>query len=463
MGHRISRPIAATAMIYSCQCHEVATRAVQNDGRHILSKLNGPDVNRRQRPTFRLPYLRPCFVNDANASKSNSLGDGSEKTGRFQQRRGGARRRPRTSVGSMLPDNPPFSLMLDWTDVVTQAAYRNSNENGCGEMDYRSQARIRTKTSSTQYSGDGDIISHDNGCDSGCHCASCRNFRGTFARVIVFLFNRESRRERAEKKGKDSPDLPDDDGEGPPPSLPQDDFDAVPTDVTTLRSLFGTNRNRLWGDLDAPTARKLYQALLPRALLRLYAEGLAPDELAPLAYEARVAAKVYARERCSVPGRVAATAYDGFRHLKKYGKWSSRGMSWEQLWDKYEEQIREEVAEIDPSVPPEDLTSKVCLRILERSCSTNPGIDRLLLNDSYFNLELDRLDKEVEDILQQKKEDRTINGLEFKFLRNLVQLRRTTREIIVDLIDTVPENGEEGGTEEFLLPSKEDSSNTKLP
>jgi len=277
------------------------------------------------------------------------------------------------------------------------------------------------------------------------------------------LFNRESRRERAEKKGKDSPDLPDDDGEGPPPSLPQDDFDAVPTDVTTLRSLFGTNRNRLWGDLDAPTARKLYQALLPRALLRLYAEGLAPDELAPLAYEARVAAKVYARERCSVPGRVAATAYDGFRHLKKYGKWSSRGMSWEQLWDKYEEQIREEVAEIDPSVPPEDLTSKVCLRILERSCSTNPGIDRLLLNDSYFNLELDRLDKEVEDILQQKKEDRTINGLEFKFLRNLVQLRRTTREIIVDLIDTVPENGEEGGTEEFLLPSKEDSSNTKLP
>jgi len=205
-------------------------------------------------------------------------------------------------------------------------------------------------------------------------------------------------------------------------------LDAIPTDVTALRNLFGRNRNSFWGDLDPPTCRRLYQALLPRTLLRLYREGLAAEELAPLAYEARVAAKVYARERSQVPGRIAAVAYDGFRHLWKYGVWSSKGLTWFELWDKYEAQIKEEVAEIDPSVREEDLTSKVCLRILERSCVTNSGVDCLLLSNSFVENELDRLDKEVEDILQEMQRPLSIYALKFKFLRRIIHLRWEMRD-----------------------------------
>lgn len=42
-------------------------------------------------------------------------------------------------------------------------------------------------------------------------------------------------------------------------------------------------------------------------------------------------------------------------------------MTWEQLWEKYEKRIRAE----DPSLEGEDLKKEVCLRILEKSCSTN--------------------------------------------------------------------------------------------
>lgn len=163
---------------------------------------------------------------------------------------------------------------------------------------------------------------------------------------------------------------------------------ACATDVDTLRSMFGTNRNRLWGDLDNETARRLYHTLLPRTLLGLYRQGgLTPDELAPLAFEARRAAKQYARERSHVPGRVFATAYDGFRHLKTYGNWSSKGLSWEELWSKYEEQVRQEMVlefldehdDDDDDHEIVDLERKVCLKILERSCITNAQIDKLVL------------------------------------------------------------------------------------
>eukprot|EP00591_Stephanopyxis_turris_P018628 CAMPEP_0195536582 /NCGR_PEP_ID=MMETSP0794_2-20130614/46337_1 /TAXON_ID=515487 /ORGANISM="Stephanopyxis turris, Strain CCMP 815" /LENGTH=301 /DNA_ID=CAMNT_0040670035 /DNA_START=394 /DNA_END=1299 /DNA_ORIENTATION=- len=154
------------------------------------------------------------------------------------------------------------------------------------------------------------------------------------------------------------------------------------TDVSTLRRIFGTNKNKFWGDLDTETTRLLYHTLLPRALLSLHSQGLDPHELAPLAYEARVAAKEYARERCHMPGRLMAVAYDGFRHLKKYGKWSTKGLSWDQIWNKYERQIRKEIQRRDPSLKTEDLTSQVCLRILERSCTTNELVDRLVVGEN---------------------------------------------------------------------------------
>lgn len=112
------------------------------------------------------------------------------------------------------------------------------------------------------------------------------------------------------------------------------------TSIHNLRQRFGLNRNKFWGDFDSKTTRKLHHTLLPRALLGLYEVGLwSSDDLAPLAFEARLAAKKYARERCHLPGRIASMVYDGFRAWKTWVKWSVEDMTWEQIWNKYETQV----------------------------------------------------------------------------------------------------------------------------
>lgn len=166
------------------------------------------------------------------------------------------------------------------------------------------------------------------------------------------------------------------------------------TSLSTLRNTFGTNRNKFWGDFDSKTTRRLYHTLLPRALLGLYEMGLwSPNDLAPLAYEARLAAKKYARERSHVPGRVLSMVYDGFRSWRDWGTWSVEGLSWDQIWIKYEQEILSELEEeegwgngiciVDPDqdeLLKEEITGQICLRILERSCITNGAIDNMLLN-----------------------------------------------------------------------------------
>jgi len=237
------------------------------------------------------------------------------------------------------------------------------------------------------------------------------------------------------------------------------------TSVSTLRKSFGKNKNRIWGDFDPTTTRRLYHTLLPRALLELggLRDGLlasddndakdrrkedgggkrvrgrskvGPDddrdvvsnvnlhrqsnedseylqqelkELAPLAYRARLAAKKYARERSRLPGRIGSMLYDGYRSWRRYGRWKSSGMTWEQVWNKYEDQVlREAMEELevgggggeeadvflgrknsndrtttgttrDEFLDDEELTARICLRILERSVVTNDAIDRLFL------------------------------------------------------------------------------------
>mmetsp|Transcript_228 Transcript_228/g.530 ORF Transcript_228/g.530 Transcript_228/m.530 type:complete len:544 (+) Transcript_228:211-1842(+) len=189
-----------------------------------------------------------------------------------------------------------------------------------------------------------------------------------------------------------------------------------------LREAFGRNRNRLWGDLDAKTARRLYKTLLfPTAIselvLELGDEIVRPEELAPLAYEARKAAKMYVRERCRVPSRVGAYLYDGFRQFRKYGKFQPNGASYEQLWIRYyqengssrnsteeefklligqdESQVEEIdtsdnlggniIDDIDDAVTEEEIVKLTCQKILEKSCTTNAAIDRLFLKDYQSN------------------------------------------------------------------------------
>lgn len=171
------------------------------------------------------------------------------------------------------------------------------------------------------------------------------------------------------------------------------DWAAKYTSLDVLRASFGTNRNKIWGDFDTKTTRKLYHTLLPRALLGLYEAGLwCPTDLAPLAFEARLAAKKYARERCVLPGRVWAMMYDGYRSWRSWGTWSVEGMSWEQVWNKYETQILEEYMEEDDDIHDghlkidweelqDEITARICVRILERSCITNEQVDKMFLKE----------------------------------------------------------------------------------
>ena len=222
------------------------------------------------------------------------------------------------------------------------------------------------------------------------------------------------------------------------------------TDVSTLRKIFGRNKNRVWGDLDPETTRILYHTLLPRALLRLHAQGLAPDELAPLAYEARCAAKQYARERCQVPGRVASMAFDGLRHVKEYGKWSSKGLSWDQIWEKYEQQVLkdlmnsyengEESTSVVAASKVKELTTQVCMKILERSCSTNGLVDRVVMGNGLIGTDgkrrsstaqevlaiANKFDQEIHELLNRKESDNevSIKEKEFRLMRTAVSIRR---------------------------------------
>jgi hypothetical protein len=178
------------------------------------------------------------------------------------------------------------------------------------------------------------------------------------------------------------------------------------TSVDALRSTFGSNRNLVWGDLDAATARRLYKTLLPKALLELYNTGVGvhPSDLAPLAYQARVAAKLYARERCALPARVAANLYDGFRQWRRYGSFDMAGMSYQQVWNKYAKSILDDeyaksilddedcpipvvtvaggdgTTDVADGLDESDVTAKICLKILERSCETNQMIDKWVLS-----------------------------------------------------------------------------------
>jgi hypothetical protein len=154
------------------------------------------------------------------------------------------------------------------------------------------------------------------------------------------------------------------------------------TSLQSLRETFGTNKNRIWGDLDAASARRLYKTLLPKALLELVQAGVQPEDLAPLAYQARVAAKLYARERCTLPARWMANLFDGVRSLKRYGRWQPVGMSYEQVWDKYQKAVMEDWEEdgMDGELSDEDIAIRsICMKILEASTRTNERVDRWTL------------------------------------------------------------------------------------
>ena len=106
-----------------------------------------------------------------------------------------------------------------------------------------------------------------------------------------------------------------------------------PTDIDALRKRYGTNKNE-WGDWSQEKTRAFYRTNLPRSLQIDGALGLTLEERAKLASEARHALRVYSRERCFLPYRVAAQVYDGIRHFQLFGYYKCDGMNWSEVQDK---------------------------------------------------------------------------------------------------------------------------------
>lgn len=71
----------------------------------------------------------------------------------------------------------------------------------------------------------------------------------------------------------------------------------------------------------------------------------------------------------------SAQLYDGFRHLKTYGRWSWTGMTYDELRQKYEKKIREEYQ--GQNLDPVEFDRLVARRILIKSCQTNKHFDQL--------------------------------------------------------------------------------------
>jgi len=142
--------------------------------------------------------------------------------------------------------------------------------------------------------------------------------------------------------------------------------------VDDYRNRYGP-RSNWWGDFTSSETRTLYHSLLPKSLSDLESKmEMSLEDRAKVASMSRHAAKLYARERCTLPGRVVAQLYDGFRTLKTLGKWSPSGLSWEDVWLKYKNEV---LSEFGDKLTPTELNERICLKILEKSCKTNELFD----------------------------------------------------------------------------------------
>ena len=197
-----------------------------------------------------------------------------------------------------------------------------------------------------------------------------------------------------------------------------------------LQQTFGNTTSSSTPQQQSPLSptqtRALYHALLPRSLLALSElDVLDPSDLAPLAYQARIAAKEYARSRSSLGSTIMTTIVDQYRNIKN-GKGllpfkpndKSCSMTWDDVWEKYEKQIMDEERvryEDNPNnaiMNEEELMMQIYMRILEKSCATNEAFDGIFLkdgngrnNDNNNNEEEEEDDDELSRISSQLEAD----------------------------------------------------------
>lgn len=166
-------------------------------------------------------------------------------------------------------------------------------------------------------------------------------------------------------------------------------YTIPPTSISVLRKRHGENKN-IFGEWNTTRTRQFYRSNLPRSLQIDGALGLTLEERARLASESRFALRLYSRERSHFIVRWFSEVYDGLRHLKVFGYWSSSGMNWEEVKLKY---FREAKNILGENVSELELEEFVYRKILERSCVTNETIDALAERGvdfkhltKYFNL-----------------------------------------------------------------------------
>lgn len=161
-------------------------------------------------------------------------------------------------------------------------------------------------------------------------------------------------------------------------------YACPPTSIDTLRKRYG-KRQSLWGEWSNAETRAFYRTQLPRALQIDGALGLTLEERAQLASEARHALRVYSRERCYLPGRVAARIYDGIRHFQLFGYWSCDGMNWTEVKEKYARDAR---AQIGEDAAAADIEMFVYRKIVDRACATNAIFDHYASQGSIEHRQL---------------------------------------------------------------------------
>ena len=172
------------------------------------------------------------------------------------------------------------------------------------------------------------------------------------------------------------------------------------TNIESLRQRFG-ERQSIWGDWSCGHTRRFYRQQLPYSLRIDGALGLSLEERALLAAESRHALRMYARERCVLPGRLLANLYDGLRHLARYGSWNVGGITWGELLVKYKDEAYQSLGE---DVDDESVTLFIHRRIVEKACMTNPLFDNLRdrseVDPKAYEILLDLCEEAVENLMR---------------------------------------------------------------
>ena len=515
MGHRVSTPrhdactrVTSLAILFAVASSVSASAASASRPSSCCGCFISPQQPSRQHDTPLLHATLNSILTSSTVPPPNS------RLGRLQNRQSSS-----STVPALQRREPPGTKRSQRIASGKQKAVDNHRRT---DLRYAHSAHYYSEESSSNMIDDEDplaITKYFN--KQGNHTRDMQNKsasyrRGQRAKMISFLDRRFARLHLKSSKDSNS-------SSNNTSSNSRKDYErrkaawaAKYTSVSTLRKSFGSNRNRLWGDFNPTTTRRLYHTLLPRALLELRGlrDGLLSNtmketgedgekdgkkgkqqktrngtsnedkriedsidtssvgednylqqelkELAPLAYQARLAAKKYARERSQLPGRLGSMLYDGYRSWRRYGKWKSTGMTWEQVWNKYEDQVLREAMEeledasakeanailsesstfessndgiegMDTSTSPkaggedlddEELTARICLRILERSVVTNKSIDKLFLR---------RLAEE-EDSDEDEETDTVVEASQHKRRQQRQRrLRRREKKIQADL------------------------------